>query len=98
MTATNLSSEGRAGFSIDWNIYTQSLKTYEKEQDSIKALKEAITNTVAAHIFSLCCKPADSLADWYTKLVQQISLSTKELDDEARQKYHEATRVLYQLP
>lgn len=98
ITLNDLTAEGHARFSTALSMYTRLVKKYEKEQDSIKNLKQFVIKTVAPHIFAVCCQPTESIRDWYSKLKQYTSLGQDELEIKARDNYRTATRTITQMP
>ncbi len=97
-TAASLTSDGRASFSLDWNVYTHLLRRYEKEADSFKHLKDFVSQSVAPHIYRACCNPTESIRSWYSKLKDHTSLGQDELKLRARGQYRLATKPLTGIP
>jgi hypothetical protein len=94
VTFANLSANNQKAFQFDLNMYQELKKEYNAEVSSIRTLKDWIRKTVAPNYQQTCCKPAESIKEWYENLKENVQFSNKEIKAELRSKYKLAIKPL----
>jgi len=94
VTFANLSANNQKAFQFDLNMYQELKKEYNAEVNSIRTLKDWIRKTVAPNYQQTCCKPAESIKEWYENLKENVQFSNKEIKAELRSKYKLAIKPL----
>jgi hypothetical protein len=89
---TNLPSEDQKAYQFVYNIYLEKGKRYEAQLTSIDKLKEWIRKTVILNYQQTCCRPTESITQWYEKLKEHVTVSEYEAETEARDKYRRSIK------
>jgi hypothetical protein len=94
ITFANLSANNQKAFQFDLNMYQELKKEYNAEITFIRTLKDWIRKTVAPNYQQTCCKPTESIKEWYGNLKENVQFSNKEIKAELRSKYKLAIKPL----
>jgi hypothetical protein len=94
VTFANRSANNQKALQFDLNMYQELKKEYNAEVSSVRTLKDWIRKTVAPNYQQTCCKPAESIKEWYKNLKENVQFSNKEIKAELRSKYKLAIKLL----
>ena len=88
--ARMLTAEGLSQYNQDRRDYEFQRTEYTRQQTSLEKLIQHIHSTVAVHLRSSCCRPAEPISVWYQKLQDSVGLSDMELKSKLKERYGEA--------
>jgi hypothetical protein len=88
----NLPSESQNAYQFVYNIYLEEGKRYEAQLTSIDKLKEWIRKTVIPNHQQTCCRPTESITQWYEKLKEHVAISEYKAETEARNNYRRSIK------
>ena len=93
VTVSDLTAEGQKSFSLTWTLYQDDVKTYDKQKELIRKLKDWIATNVSSHYQDTCCKPNESMAKWYENLKKAAGITKRQQEANIRRKYKEALKI-----
>ncbi|XDG02529.1 hypothetical protein ABKA04_002144 [Annulohypoxylon sp. FPYF3050] len=93
MTATQMQA-----YTLDFNIYKDSIREYDAEKSGIEKLKSWVHQTVSSHYLDAACKPEQNLGTWYLQLKEFVGINEAQLRIAARDEYYEAIKPLTRPP
>jgi hypothetical protein len=93
VTVSDLTAEGQKSFSLTWTLYQDDVKTYDKQKELIRKLKDWIATNVSSHYQDTCCKPNESMAKWYENLKKAAGITKRQQEANIRRKYKEALKT-----
>ena len=85
-------------YTQQWQIYTHHFRLYEKQEDSLRELRDWISKTICHTYYQTCCNPEESLREWYTKLQKHAKGSQEEVIRTLQNNYEEAVKPLVKAP
>jgi hypothetical protein len=80
-------------YQLRWQVYQTHLKLYLEENKSIRNVKDWMRKTISPHYQRICCKPSESLKDWYNALKGHLSVSRTKVIRDAQEEYNLAIRA-----
>lgn len=86
----NLSPRHKKAFKFAHNFYLEEEKRYVAQVNSIDKIKAWIRKTVSPNYQRTCCRPTESIKDWYEKLREHAGVS----EAETRERYKRATKPI----
>ncbi|KAM4059020.1 integrase core domain-containing protein [Hirsutella rhossiliensis] len=81
-----------------WQIYTHHFRLYEKQEDSLRELRDWISKTICHTYYQTCCNPDESLRVWYAKLQKHAKGSQEEVLRTLQNNYEDAVKPLVKAP
>ena len=94
LSFATLSGKNQKAFQFAYTVYTEEEKRYVAQIASIDKVKEWIRKTVSPNYQRTCCRPIESIKDWYEKLKEHAGISEYEAETETREKYKRATKPI----
>jgi hypothetical protein len=88
----NLPPESQKAYQFVYNVYLEEGKRYEAQLTSIDKLKEWTRKTVIPNYQQTCCRPTETITQWYEKLKEHVAISEYEAETEAREKYRRSIK------
>jgi hypothetical protein len=93
VTFNDLTADGQRSFSMAWTFFQDRTKAYEKQRDLVRKLKDWIAANVSSHYQDTCCKPNESMTNWYENLKKAAGITKRQQEAIARRKYKEALKI-----
>ena len=66
--ANEMTTRGKDDYKLDLSVYSNAMRRFEKEDKSIKEIRDWVGETVKPHLLRTACQPKENLNIWYTKL------------------------------
>jgi hypothetical protein len=89
-----LSPESQKAFQFAYNYSLEEEKRYVAQNKSIDKVKEWIRKTVSPNYPRTCCKPTESIKDWYKNWRKHAGISEYEAETETREEYKKAIKPM----
>ena len=97
-SVTEMTTEGRASYQLDWSIYMFQAKEYKDHTGNRKKLISWIQSTTSPMIREICCKEGETLDKWYEAFLETGSAYERNRIPDARAKYKASVKPLLRLP
>ncbi|KAI1105377.1 hypothetical protein F4804DRAFT_140678 [Jackrogersella minutella] len=85
-------------FTLDFNIYKDSMREYDNEIAGIEKMKTYVYQTVSSHYRNAACQPDENLGKWYLQLKEFVGINDAQLQVTARDEYLETVTPLTKPP
>lgn len=96
--ANEMTMRGKDDYKLDLSVYNNAMRRFEKEDKSIKEIRDWVGETVKPHLLRTACQPKENLKAWYTKLRDQVGATPDQIYDLAKSKYQSAIKPLARQP
>jgi hypothetical protein len=77
-----------------WTRYKTRLDIYTRQQTELNKLREWMQKTISPQVYKHCCKPAETMQDWYINLQQSVGIDNATTKNIAREAYRKAIKPL----
>lgn len=96
--ANEMTTRGKDDYKLDLSVYNNAMRRFEKEDKSIKEIRDWVGETVKQHLLRTACQPKETLDTWYIKLRDQVGATPDQIYDLAKTKYQLAIKPLVRQP